>query len=212
MQRSEKDKRRYVKITVLLMLDLGFSVEHTANALGIDGATVYRYLEIYDDAENLGDYLHDQYVPYTGKLSPHQCKELQQHMRSTLYRSSAEVVAYIAEQYGIRYTTSGIVPLLKRLGFVYKKTHEVPAKADPVAQQAFVEQLDALLDGCDRRQDAVYFCDAVHPQHNTRGCYGWITSGQTFDIPTNTGRERVNINGALNAHDVTDIVVREDER
>ena len=54
MQRREKDKRRYVKITVLLMLDAGFSVEQTALALGIDGATVYRYIEHYDNSALLG--------------------------------------------------------------------------------------------------------------------------------------------------------------
>jgi hypothetical protein len=30
-------------------------------------------------------------------------------------------------------------------------------------------------------------------------------------MPTNPGRKRVNINGSLNAHDVTDVIVREDE-
>jgi transposase len=32
-----------------------------------------------------------------------------------------------------------------------------------------------------------------------------------FEMPTNPGRKRVNINGSLNAHDVTDVIVREDE-
>ncbi len=32
-----------------------------------------------------------------------------------------------------------------------------------------------------------------------------------FESPTNPGRKRVNINGSLNAHDVTDVIVREDE-
>jgi transposase len=55
-------------------------------------------------------------------------------------------------------------------------------------------------------------CDAVHPQHNTRASYGWITSGENFDIASNSGRSRLNINGAINAHDVTRVVVREDQR
>lgn len=30
-----------------------------------------------------------------------------------------------------------------------------------------------------------------------------------FESPTNPGRKRVNINGSLNAHEVTDVIVRE---
>lgn len=64
MQRTEKDKRRYVKITTLLMLDGGFSVTDTAFALGVDSATIYRYAEHYGNAESFGDYMQDKYVPY----------------------------------------------------------------------------------------------------------------------------------------------------
>ena len=40
--------------------------------------------------------------------------------------------------------------------------------------------------------------DAVHPQHNPiMGC-GWIKRGQKQTIPSNTGRQRLNINGAIN--------------
>ena len=71
-------------------------------------------------------------------------------------------------------------------------------------------EMQELLEAC-KQADVVYFSDAVHPQHNTRACYGWIKSGKTFEVESNTGRDRVNINAALNAHDVCDVVMREDE-
>jgi hypothetical protein len=69
-----------------------------------------------------------------------------------------------------------------------------------------VEELEKLFNELDPNE-VVYFNDAVHPQHN----YGWILKGRDFEMPSNLGCKRVNINGALNAHDVTDIIVREDE-
>lgn len=171
MQRTEKDKRRYVKITVLLMLDLGFSVADTATALGVDGSTIYRYAEAYLESGSFGDYMQDKYVPYEGKLTSEQEAKLEQELEQKLYRSAKEVAAYISEEFGVSYTASGIVPLLKRLGFIYKKTTLVGSKADSSQQKAFLAEMTELIDGCSEA-DAVYFSDAVHPQHNTRACYG----------------------------------------
>ena len=37
----------------------------------------------------------------------------------------------------------------------------------------------------------------MHPQHNPIAGYGWIKRGKDFALPTNTGRRRLNINGAI---------------
>jgi hypothetical protein len=54
----------------------------------------------------------------------------------------------------------------------------------------------------------------THPQHNTHCAHGWIKRGQNKEIKTNSviqlgGRQRVNINGVVNAHDPTDVVIEE---
>jgi hypothetical protein len=90
-----------------------------------------------------------------------------------------------------------MVKLLHRLGFVYKKTRAVPCKADPEKQAEFVEEPEKLFTELSDNE-VVYFNAAVHPQHNTRPDYGWILQGEDFEMPTNPGRKRVNINGALN--------------
>ena len=58
----------------------------------------------------------------------------------------------------------------------------------------------------------MYFADAVHPQHNTRPERGWIAVGETFPIASNSGRQRLTLTAALNAHDVTDVVTHESGR
>ena len=212
MQRNEREKRRYVKITTALMLGLGFSATDTAAALGIDEATVYRYAEKYRVSKDLDEYLSDNYATYEGKLTPDQLTQLEAELKSKLYTSAKEICAFITERFNVDYTPEGLVPLLKRLGFVYKKTRQVPAKADPEAQQAFLEKLDDLIEEAESGAAALYFVDATHPQHNTRPSYGWIKSGEDITVRSTPGRHRLNINGAVNALKPAMIEVRADER
>ena len=210
IQKSNRDKRVFVKVTVLLMLDQGFHPADVATALGIDESTVYRYQKIYLD-QGLQDFLSANYQAYNGKLTDRELAILKQELIDQLYLSSREVAHIIKHQFKKHYTTDGVVKLLHRLGFVYKKTKTVPAKANPDAQEQFLAELTHLL--ADLKDDEiVYFNDAVHPLHNTRPDYGWIPKGWASKLPANSGRNRLNLNGALNACDVTDILIREDDR
>ena len=51
----------------------------------------------------------------------------------------------------------------------------------------------------------VVFVDAVHPEHNALAAYGWIKRGETRELKTNSGRQRLNLHGAINAetHEIT---------
>ena len=210
LQRRHKDKRVYIKVTVLLMLHQGFKAQDIAESLGIDDGTVYRYRQSFEEL-GLQDYLKSFFVAYSGQLTEDEEQQVRGEVRQRLYLNSKQVAAYIENACGIRYSLSAVVKLLHRLGFSYKKTKGVGVKADREAQEQFVQQLSELLAQEDENQ-VVYFNDAVHPQHNTRPDYGWVYRGEDFEIPSNPGRKRVNINGALNAHKVTDVLVVESER
>ena len=212
MQRNEKDKRRHVTITIVLMLAGGISAEDIAYTFDIDISTIYRYAEKYRASKSIDEYLSDNYTRYDGKLSTEQRKQLEAELTSKLYTSAKEVCACISERFGVDYTPTGLVPLLKPLGFVDKKARQVPAKADPTAQQAFIETLSELISKAKNGDAALYFADATHPQHNTRPSNGWIKSGEDFHVRSMSGRHRLNINGALNALYPTRITVRTDER
>ena len=56
----------------------------------------------------------------------------------------------------------------------------------------------------------ICFIDGVHPTHNAKPMYGWIKRGLRKELPTNTGRERLNLTGAVDifSHKV---VVQEDK-
>ena len=44
--------------------------------------------------------------------------------------------------------------------------------------------------------DVVLFADGCHSVHNSVPDYGWIRKGRELELKTNTGRRRLNINGA----------------
>src|SRR5690606_32147252 len=43
----------------------------------------------------------------------------------------------------------------------------------------------------------ICFIDGVHPTHNTQLSYGWVRKGKRKEICSNTGRQRLNISGAV---------------
>ncbi len=149
------------------------------------------------------DYPRTEYVGRQSRLSSEQERALEAELEVYLYATAQEVRAYVQSAFGVEYTVQGIVALLHRLGFEYKKTSLVSEKCDEEAQRAFVQKLEQTLAGLGDR-DALYFNDAAHPTHNTRADYGWIKKGETYPMPSKTGRERLNLNGALNACDITD--------
>jgi len=127
--------------------------------------------------------------------------ELEKFHRSLRDKRQADrvksVIAYIDKQYGVRYSISGVTDLLHRLGFSYKKPTHVPGKQDPAQQQAFLEEYEQIK--ADKGEnDMIYFADATHPQHNSAPSYGWIKKGREKELNANCGRQRLNINGAIN--------------
>ena len=209
-QRKAKDRRVYIKVTLLLMLHKDYAIEDIVDILGIDDSTVYRYRQAFLSL-GLEGYLSTAFLPFSGHLSNEAKALLEAELRTNLYISSQEVADFIRRTFGIEYTNSAVVKLLNRLGFAYKKTKSVPSKACAAEQEAFLEELEEVLTQ-NTDDQVVYFNDAVHPQHNTRADYGWIYKGEDFAMPANPGRFRLNLNGALNAHDVTEVEIVEVER
>jgi len=199
-------RSRYIKATVLIMLHRKFSVSEIQDLLGIDDNSVYRYAKAFRQV-GLEEYLNDHFKPYSGKLSDAQEKALDAHLKNYCYPNAQAICTYIEQTFGVRYTKTGLVPLLHRLGYTYKQTKIVPGKADEAQQVAFLEQtLPEILAEVHDGQAEVYFADAAHPMHNTVSSRGWIKKGTDFEVAGNSGRKRLNINAAINATDPTRVV------
>ncbi|WP_250631888.1 IS630 family transposase [Rhodoflexus caldus] len=205
LRKKERDKKRYIKISVILALDAGHSAQEVAAILGLDDATIYRYAAVYQNV-GIEDYLKQNWVPYVGKLTEEQREAIRTEVSSRLYISARAVAAWIECTFGIHYHEKHVVKLLHSLGFRYKKTQVVPGKADAQAQEAHIAAFEQLM--AEKNENTVVFfndgacngaCNGAHPQFNTNPEYGWILQGEAFEVPSQTGCQRLNITGAVNA-------------
>ena len=207
--RACKDKRAADRIKAVYSLGMGFSVEDVVSILMLDEETLRNYVKRYQSG-GINALITDHYLGSFSKLSVVQLQELTTHLEQNTYLTVEAVIAHVKESYDVLYSVSGMTDLLHRLKFTYKKSKLVPAKADKEKQEHFLKQLDELRTS-KGKNDPVLYMDGVHPQHNTMLAYGWIKKGQDNIIKSNTGRQRININGALDA-ETHAVITREDER
>lgn len=194
-----KDKRLADRIKAVLSLKAGHNYSQVASILLLDEITLRRYVKSFKE-KGLNGLLELHYTGGQTKLTRLQELELKTHLAggSHIYLTAKEVADYVKRTYHIRYSVIGVTKLLHRLGFVYKKPKLVPAKADPAKQQQLLDE-DFKLKSTLEENDQIYFLDATHPTHNIRPSMGWILKETEKLIKSNTGRERLNLNGALNA-------------
>lgn len=208
MHKKVRTLREGDRIKAILLLNKGYSYEEIAELLLIDDGTVRRWYLIYEN-KGIKILLEDNYIGGTSKLTTSDQLELSSHLENNIYLTAKEICAYVDTKYGIDYTSKGMTSLLHQMGFSYKKPKHIPGKANQKAQEEFIERYKKLKEN-KSTEDRIYFVDGVHPLHNSQPAYGWIKKGKEQSLKTNTGRMRVNINGAYDiaAHKV---IIREDE-
>lgn len=206
-----RDKRLADRIKAVLYVHYGLSYPEIVKLLLLDETTIRRYVSEFKK-KGLNGLLELHYSGGKSRLTQAQELKLKDHLTNDehIYLTAKEVADYVKQEYRINYSVIGMTKLLHRLGFVYKKPKLVPAKADVVKQQAFLDEYFRLKEQL-QAEDQIYYLDATHPTHNTRPSYGWILKGQEKLIKSNTGRDRLNLNGALNAK-THEVVIREDDR
>ena len=209
LHRQEHGRRFADRIKTIILLDDGLSYSRVAEILLLDDQTIRNYEKIFSDQGTFG-LLNTDYKGGLANLSVEQEVALKDHIVNNTYSSSATIIEYVKQTYGIEFSGSGMVHFLERIGFVYKKTKLVPGKANIQKQEQFIEEYHQFRAQMSSN-DELLFIDGTHPQHNPVSSYAWILKGQDKEVPTNTGRKRININGAINI-DNYHAIVREDDR
>jgi transposase len=189
-----KQKHEAYRLNAIILLGECWTPPQVAKVLLISESSVRTY---YKDFQQYGK---DELIKRddTGReafLTEEQ--ELSQHLEENLYQRSQDIQQYIAKKYKVVYSKSGLNDLLHRLNFTYHKPKPVPASVDLHLQDLFIRKYRRLRKSMGQN-DVMLFADAVHPTHNNVPSYGWIKKGQEKSVPTNSGRQRVNINGAVN--------------
>lgn len=206
--RHAADKRYADRIKTVYLLGKGWSVSKAAEALMIDRETVRNHYKRYRKG-GLEALQKNESGGSQALLSEVQQQALDQHLKGNLYLTAKEIAHYVKQTWSVLYSESGITQLLRRMGYVYKKPKLIPGKANAEKQRAFLRDYEALKAN-KAAKDPIYFMDATHPHHNPIAGYGWIKRGLDCEIRSNTGRQRLNINGVINPT-TQESIIRYDE-
>lgn len=190
--KQERDKRVCDRIKAVLLFDEGWNCEEIAHVLLLSDEAVRQHINDFQKSQKL----RPENGGSCGKLNNEQTKMLQQHLEKHTYLYAKDIAAYVKASFKINYTVSGMTGWLKEHGFSYKKPAIVPGKASYEAQEQWIKEYQ-ILKAQMPSNESICFIDGVHPTHNTKTAYGWIRKGERKEIPTNTGRQRLNLSGAV---------------
>ena len=206
--RSCKDKQYAYRINAIILLGSGWSCVEVANALLLDEETIRGYSKRYFSG-GVPELLTDGRGGSECKLTLEQMSALEIELDRIIYMTTQSVIEYVKKAFKVSYTSSGLRDLLHRMGYEHKKPKLVPGHPDLEAQEQFAKEYYEYLE---HKPDDVelLFADGVHPEHNTMAAYGWIKRGETRELKTNSGRQRLNLHGALNAETYKVTIIESD--
>ena len=183
------------RANAILLLDRGWSFAEIAEALFIDDSTIRIWLKEFQEGGVEGLVLFDL-KGGAGALSPLQIDELRAWATRVLPRSTTEVGQFIMERFGVDYGRSGLIKLMNRIGFDWRKPESAPDRIDAETQQKFIDAHEDLRNSLGP-DEAVVYVDAVHPTHQAKPSGRWLPRGQRCALPAASGRDRLNLHGAI---------------
>jgi transposase len=184
------------RANALVLLDDGMSCEAVAKVLLFDDDTIRGWYDLFeqDGVEGLSRF---DLGGSSSKMTAEQADRLKAWVSSTLPRSTRRVGAWIKKEFSLVYESrSGLIALLHRLGLEYRKPEVISRKLNAETQKAFIASYEKLLNSLGG-DEVVLFADAVHPTHAVRPVGCWAPKEQKLAIEQTSGRERINIHGAV---------------
>jgi len=203
--KRERDKRICDRIKAVLLYDEGWPIPAIAKVLLLSDDSIRNHIMEYKEFKKLKS----QSGGSMEKFSLEQSAHLEAHLQKHTYLYVKDIVAYVEATFGITYTVHGLRNWLKRHGFSYKKPALIPGKADKEQQQRWLLKYNKLRKELSE-DETICFMDGVHPTHNVQPAYGWIKKGERKEIPSNTGRSRINLSGIVDVIDHK-VLVQEDK-
>ena len=90
------------------------------------------------------------------------------------------LVGWVRERFGLVCCRETIRVALHRRKLSWKKAKKLLGRADPERRQAFVEQLQGVLEGAQRDRHLLVYLDEAHIHQDADLGYGWAERGQRF--------------------------------
>lgn len=197
--KKTKDKRTASYLNIILLKHKQYSQIEIADILNIDENTVCTWVKRFELSSNLNEYLTLDYKGYVGKLPYIHLGKAVDFIENTTFTDTKPIINHIKNRFKVTYSISRATKLLNRLKFSYKQKIALPSKMDVEKQEAFVKEYEIIEKNLTEKC-VIFFMDAVHPQHNTYTLKAWLPKGKPSYILTNSGRNRLNINGLYNPH------------
>lgn len=199
---THNNSMRENRIRVVLLCEKNMSKTEIKEILLLDLQTIRRYINEFKQYRMDSIDFEDGRKSKSGnkkEISPEEEEQVKKFVQDNLVEEAKEVQNYINEKFDISYHINTVIKLLHDLGFSYKKVVAIPQKANSVEstekQLEFEDKYKKLKEEL-KEDENILFLDGVHPTHNTKPGFAWIEKGEEKLIETNSGRDRVNLNGA----------------
>lgn len=188
--------RVQMRLEVVFLYSQGFSQTFIARQMQLSRNTVAAHLRCYQKG-GLDALKETLWRAPQSALEPHRAS-LEDYFAAHPPATVNQAKAVITAQTGLERSPTQVRAFLRRSGLRCQKVAQIPAKADPERQQAFLEEhLEARLEEAREGQAEVWFVDAAH---FVMGAFlGWLWTKARVFVRTPSGRQRFNVLGALNA-------------
>jgi transposase len=96
------------------------------------------------------------------------------------------LVADVRERFGHRVCRETTRAALHRLDLTWKKAKKLLGQADPERRQAFIAQLQGLLEGAQRDRHLLVYLDEAHIHQDADLGYGWARCGERLWVASSS--------------------------
>jgi transposase len=123
---------------------------------------------------------------------------IKSHFATSFIQSTKEFSEKICELTGLKRGLTQVRKFIKSIGFQYRQSGHIPAKADPVRQREWKEKiLDVAIEEAQNEKCHLFFCDAAHFVLAPFICK--VRSMARMFVKASGGRNRIHVLGAVNA-------------
>lgn len=188
--------QKRAEIILLLATQPYLQRQQIAQIVDVDRDTVTNSIKLYNSSGFAG-LMSAQFRGQKSALNEYQTV-LETHFLQNPPLSSKEAIQSIKELTTISRSPSQVRNWMNKAGMSYQKTGQIPAKADPIKQKEWVETVfEPLAEQAKKQEIVLLFGDSMHCVMGVFLCFLW--SFKRLFIRTSSGRQRINVVGAVNA-------------
>ena len=205
LARSCKDAKEKVRLLALHVISLGYSAEQAADFACVDQATIYNWIERWQEERSLQEKERSGRPPAFSEKEKAELKKLIEEndpQKQGLNASAWDCheLAKYYESKGICVSRDTLRRCLKQMGARYVKAVLEYREADLQKQIEFAQQLLRELRG-KKRNVVVLFQDEMSAETTPRKGYGWTFGKRLVIEAPQSNWEKLNAFGAVNPAD-----------